>query len=79
MAVTRLGASGFPRPPYGSFAGKVEAVETKGLGPFTRLGVSGFPRPPYASFAGKSENLDITVRKSYVGFLANINRLKTRT
>ena len=28
MAVTRLGLYGGPRPPYGSFAGKVENVDT---------------------------------------------------
>ena len=77
MAVSRLGVSGFPRPPYGSFAGKTEAPIVKPI--VTRLGVSGFPRPPYGSFAGKAENLDTAVRKGYIGFLANINRLKTRT
>lgn len=62
MAVqTRLGVSGFARPPYGSFAGKTAAPDTfprpDGIGPFTRLGVSGFARTPYGSFAGKAETV----------------------
>lgn len=50
--ITRLGAAGVPRPLYGSFAGKAEAVVVVRL---TRLGLSGIPRGLYGSFAGKAE------------------------
>ena len=53
MATTRLGASGCPRSPYGSFAGKSTAIG-RTIGTVTRLGCSGVPRQLYGSFAGKS-------------------------
>lgn len=53
MAVTRLGAYGGPRPPYGSFAGKA-AAGGHPVAYITRLGMHGGPRPRYGSFAGKT-------------------------
>lgn len=56
--ITRLGLSGFTRPPYGSFAGKAESEEPASpryISQVTRMGLSGFSRPPYGSFAGKEE------------------------
>lgn len=50
--MTRLGAYGGPRPPYGSFAGKSAAGRS--VAHITRLGAYGGARPPYASFAGKA-------------------------
>jgi len=50
--ITRLGAHGGPRPPYGSFAGKTAAGRS--VAHITRLGAYGGARPRYASFAGKS-------------------------
>lgn len=46
-----LGPGGYPRPPYGSFAGKIAA--TGGSKVYTQtfsvLGPGGYPRPPYSS------------------------------
>lgn len=53
MATTRLGLAGIPRSPYGSFAGKAEAVPAADQ--ITRLGLSGFTRMMYGSFTGKAE------------------------
>ena len=56
--VTVLGPGGVSRPPYGSFAGKVEFVPGSGphaAGNITVLGPWGVSRPPYGSFAGKVE------------------------
>ncbi len=54
-AVSVLGPGGYPRAPYGSFAGKPASsggrVYTQ---TFSVLGPGGYPRPPYASFAGKT-------------------------
>lgn len=53
--VTVLGPGGYPRPPYGSFAGKPAAAgDSKSYTQqFSVLGPGGYPRPPYASFSGK--------------------------
>jgi hypothetical protein len=45
-ATTVLGPGGYPRPPYGNFAGKVAAGVRS-----TVLGPGGYPRPPYATAA----------------------------
>ncbi len=50
--VTVLGPWAVSRPPYGSFAGKVEAG-AHAPGNVTVLGPLGVSRPPYGSFAGK--------------------------
>lgn len=50
--VTRLGVSGLPRQPYGSFANKGGVIRT--LSTVTRLGGSGFPRHLHGSFANKA-------------------------
>jgi hypothetical protein len=49
VTVSVLGPGGYPRPPYGSFAGKGRQFTEV----FTVLGPQGVPRPPYGSFAGK--------------------------
>lgn len=55
-AVSVLGPGGYPKAPYGSFAGKIAA--TGGSKVYTQtfsvLGPGGYPRPPYGSFAGKT-------------------------
>lgn len=51
MTKTVLGPGGYPRPPYGSFAGKPASGGRSGH--FTVLGPGGYSRPPYGSFAGK--------------------------
>lgn len=56
MAVqSTLGTLGVSRAPWGSFAGKVEAIPEKGLGPFTQLVPVGVPWSRYGSFSGKVE------------------------
>ena len=54
--VTRLGASGVPRSPYGNFSGKSQQTEFPRTytETWTRLGASGIPRHRYGDFAGKS-------------------------
>lgn len=48
-AVSRLGPGGYPRPPYGSFAGKNSSPRPY-IEPISVLGPGGYPRPPYGSF-----------------------------
>jgi hypothetical protein len=49
-----LGPGGYPRPPYGSFAGKIAAIPGRTFTQtFSVLGPGAYPRPPYGSFAGK--------------------------
>lgn len=50
--VTRLAPAGIPGRLYSSFAGKVESIPDKGLGPFTTLHVMATPgrRFDFASF-----------------------------
>lgn len=60
MATTRLGASGSPRSPYGSFAGKSPAIG-RTIGTVTRLGAHGGPRQLYGSFAGKTPSFGRTI------------------
>lgn len=55
-AVSILGPSGYPKEPYGSFAGKPASA---GKGLVSVLGPQGVPRPPYASFAGKVASVRI--------------------
>jgi hypothetical protein len=49
-AITVLGPGGYPKPRYGSFAGRVPSVPRI----VSVLGPGGYPRPPYGSFAGKA-------------------------
>ena len=70
---SRLGVSGFTRPPYGDTSGKSAAEEAgaKGDGHFSRLGLSGFPRPLYGSTAGKEEAevVDLVVKGGGTGLI----------
>jgi len=59
MAITRLGSSGIPREPNGSFSGKVASGGGRVIARVTRLGVSGFTRGLYGSFAGKSSGAPV--------------------
>ncbi len=71
-----LGGWGLPKSPYGSFAGKVEAVDPKAAGPFTVMSGWGHPKAVYGSFAGKVE-ADVAAGKS-TPFLVNVGTLMNR-
>ena len=74
MPVTVLGPGGYPRRPYGSFAGKTAFVALKGL--VTVLGPGGYPRPPYASFAGKTPAVVIVADGTkHRGFTQNVGKM----
>jgi hypothetical protein len=62
-AVSRLGPGAYPRPPYGSFAGKpASSTDSKSfVQNFSVLGPGGYPRPPYASFAGRAPVAAVTL------------------
>ena len=68
---TILGPGGYPKPLYGSFAGKPAAMS----GHFTVLGPGGYPEPPYASFAGKTPTTGTAIHAN--PFIATMGRLTT--
>lgn len=71
VALTRLGPSGTPAKPYGTFTHVAPSLGRTYTETFTRLGMSGTPRKPFGSFAGKAgaTQSDISASLSVVPIL----------
>lgn len=70
--VSVLGPGGYPKAPYGSYAGKPVPPSVR----YSVLGPGGYPRPPYASFAGKTPAA--TTQIHFTKFFADVGAMMTR-